>query len=124
MTRSGAEFGGVDEYEITFIDPSAADGMRTVARFAYARSAPVPGFDQRVTVLDKLTLESSGYNPLSYTYSYGSPVAHSVNHQLTGLYLRLAHGATTTSPAWWPRPPPSTADPCWCASPRPRDRKP
>lgn len=63
---------------------SADDGAGTVARFAYKRSAPTPGFEHRITLLDKLTLDSSGYDPVSYTYAYGSPAAHSVSRQLLG----------------------------------------
>jgi RHS repeat-associated protein len=63
---------------------SASDGMGTVARFTYARSKPVPGFETRLTVLDKLTLESSGQDPVETTYAYGAPVAHTVSRQLVG----------------------------------------
>jgi hypothetical protein len=63
---------------------SASDGMGTVARFVYARSKPEPGFETRTTVLDQLTLESSGYDPVTTRYTYGTPVAHSVSRQLIG----------------------------------------
>jgi RHS repeat-associated protein len=63
---------------------SADDGMGTVARFAYARSAPRAGVEQRITLLDRLTVESSGYDPVSFSYRYGAPVLHTVGKQLMG----------------------------------------
>ncbi|MGN6111283.1 MAG: RHS repeat-associated core domain-containing protein, partial [Kofleriaceae bacterium] len=63
---------------------SADDGKGTVARFGYGRSTPTPGIRQRTTVLTSLTLESSGYDPVSYSYSYGAPVMHSLGKHLVG----------------------------------------
>jgi len=63
---------------------SADDGMGSVARFRYARSAPRAGIEQRVTVLDQLTVESSGYDTVSFGYSYGAPVLHTVGRHLVG----------------------------------------
>jgi len=63
---------------------SADDGKGSVARFGYAHSEPRPGIEQRTTVLDTFTLESSGYDPVSYSYRYGAPVLHSVGKHLIG----------------------------------------
>jgi RHS repeat-associated protein len=63
---------------------SADDGKGTVARFGYARSTPVAGIRQRTTVLANLTLESSGYDTVTYSYSYGEPVLHSLGKHLVG----------------------------------------
>ena len=63
---------------------SADDGMGTVARFHYARSAPRPGIERRITLLDQLTVESSGHDAVTYGYSYGAPVLHTLGKQLLG----------------------------------------
>jgi RHS repeat-associated protein len=63
---------------------SAEDGVGTVARFRYVRSAPRAGMEQRITVLDQLTVESSGYDTVSYGYQYGPPILHTVGKQLVG----------------------------------------
>lgn len=63
---------------------SADDGKGTVATFGYARSAPQVGAAQRSTVLDTLTLESSGYDPVTYRYGYGASIVHSVGKHLVG----------------------------------------
>jgi RHS repeat-associated protein len=63
---------------------SADDGMGTVAKFAYARSAPGAGVEHRITVLDTLTVESSGFDTVSFGYRYGPAVLHSVGKQLVG----------------------------------------
>lgn len=63
---------------------SADDGAGTVARFTYERSTPAAGVEQRVTVLDALTLESSGEPAVTSTYAFTGPVTHSVSRQLIG----------------------------------------
>jgi len=63
---------------------SADDGMGTVLRFQYARSVARAGIEQRLTVLDQLTVESSGYDAVTYRYSYGSAVVHTAGKQLVG----------------------------------------
>jgi RHS repeat-associated protein len=63
---------------------SADDGMGTVVQFAYARSAPRAGVEHRVTLLDRLTVESSGFDTVSYSYRYGAAVLHTVGKRLVG----------------------------------------
>jgi RHS repeat-associated protein len=63
---------------------SADDGKGTIARFGYERSAAVPGSRQRTSVLASLTVESSGYDTVTYQYRYGAPVLHSVGKYLVG----------------------------------------
>ncbi|MGN6105469.1 MAG: RHS repeat domain-containing protein, partial [Kofleriaceae bacterium] len=75
---------------------SADDGKGTVARFGYGRSAPVPGIRQRTTVLASLTLESSGYDPVSYSYTYGAPVMHSAGKHLVGFASVDKHSPIVT----------------------------
>ncbi|MGN6104310.1 MAG: RHS repeat-associated core domain-containing protein [Kofleriaceae bacterium] len=75
---------------------SADDGKGTVARFGYGRSAAAPGIRQRTTVLTSLTLESSGYDPVSYSYSYGAPVMHSAGKHLVGFSSVDKHAPQVT----------------------------
>jgi RHS repeat-associated protein len=63
---------------------SADDGMGTVARFTYARTTPRAGIEHRISLLDTLTVESSGFDTVSYRYDYGAPVLHSIGKQLVG----------------------------------------
>jgi RHS repeat-associated protein len=62
----------------------ADDGKGTIARFGYRRAKPEPGIVYRYALLDSLTLESSGYEPVTYHYSYAHPVWHSVGRYLVG----------------------------------------
>jgi hypothetical protein len=57
---------------------AAHDGKGTNIGFAYRRSAPMPGIGQRMSLLDTLTVESSGYDTVVYHYDYGAPVLHSL----------------------------------------------
>ncbi|MEO7731145.1 MAG: FG-GAP-like repeat-containing protein, partial [Kofleriaceae bacterium] len=75
---------------------SADDGMGTIARFHYARSAPTPGIDQRITVLDQLTVESSGYDAVTFGYSYAAPVVHSAGKHLVGFGSVAKHSPQLT----------------------------
>jgi RHS repeat-associated protein len=62
----------------------AHDGKGTDVRFTYKRSAPAVGLGARIAVLDTLTVESSGYDPVTYRYDYGAPVVHTVGKHLVG----------------------------------------
>ena len=75
---------------------SADDGMGTAVHFSYKRSAPAAGVEQRITLLDTLTVESSGYDPVSYSYSYGVPVLHTVGKQLVGFASVEKHSPLLT----------------------------
>jgi hypothetical protein len=63
---------------------SADDGKGTVLRFGYARAKPSPGVIRRHAVLSDLTVESSGYDAVTYHYDYGTPVVHSQGKYLIG----------------------------------------
>jgi RHS repeat-associated protein len=63
---------------------SADDGKGTVLRFSYGRARPAPGVIGRHAVLAGLTIESSGYDTVSYSYDYGAPVLHSAGKYLVG----------------------------------------
>jgi len=63
---------------------SADDGRGTVLHFHYAHARPEPGERTRPSVLDRLTVESSGYEPVSYDYRYGEPRLHSEGRFLLG----------------------------------------
>lgn len=75
---------------------TADDGKGTIARFGYERSAAVPGIRQRTTVLASLTLESSGYDTVTYSYAYGAPVMHSLGKYLVGFASVDKHSPLVT----------------------------
>ena len=63
---------------------SADDGKGTVLRFSYGRVQPSPGIAHRYAVLTQLTVESSGYDSVTYSYEYGAPVLHTLGRYLVG----------------------------------------
>ena len=63
---------------------SADDGKGTVLRFGYGRVRPAAGIRRRYAVVNSLTVESSGYDTVSYSYDYGAPVLHTVGKYLVG----------------------------------------
>lgn len=63
---------------------SADDGKGTVVRFGYGRAFPVAGLAHRYATLTGLTLESSGYDTVSYSYAYSAPVLHTLGKYLVG----------------------------------------
>ena len=63
---------------------SADDGKGTVIRFGYGRIRPAPGIRRRYATLSSLTVESSGYDPVTYGYDYGAPVLQTVGKYLVG----------------------------------------
>lgn len=62
----------------------ADDGKGTVLRFDYERARPAAGLRQRHAVLAKLTVDSSGYDSVAYSYSYQGPRLHSIGKFLLG----------------------------------------
>ncbi|XXF78297.1 RHS repeat-associated core domain-containing protein [Myxococcaceae bacterium GXIMD 01537] len=63
---------------------TADDGRGTVLRFEYARGPAVPGTLQRQSLLAALRVESSGHEPVRYTYDYGEPTLHGEGRFLVG----------------------------------------
>lgn len=63
---------------------SADDGKGTALHFTYGRARPGPGLIRRYAVLAGLTVESSGYDTVSYSYEYEAPVLHTVGKYLIG----------------------------------------
>jgi YD repeat-containing protein len=63
---------------------SADDGKGTVIRFGYGRAFPAAGLAHRYATLSRLTVESSGYDPVSFDYDYGAPVLHTLGKYLVG----------------------------------------
>ncbi|MGH9889068.1 MAG: RHS repeat domain-containing protein, partial [bacterium] len=63
---------------------SADDGKGTVVRFSYGRSRPAPRANRRHSVLTGMTMESSGYDPVTFGYDYADPVAHTEGKYLVG----------------------------------------
>ena len=62
----------------------ADDGKGTVIRFGYKRVKPEPGIIHRYALLADMTVESSGYDPVTYKYEYAQAVWHSLGHYLVG----------------------------------------
>lgn len=75
---------------------AAHDGKGTDVSFGYKRSAPVAGFGQRLTLLDTLTVASSGYDTVTYRYDYGAPVTHSLGKHLVGFASVDKHAPLVT----------------------------
>ncbi|WP_437966603.1 RHS repeat-associated core domain-containing protein [Sorangium sp. So ce260] len=63
---------------------AADDGKGTVIRFDYGRVRPAPGVNHLYSVLASMTVESSGYDPVTFTYEYGAPVWHTEGRYLVG----------------------------------------
>ncbi|WP_437972808.1 RHS repeat-associated core domain-containing protein [Sorangium sp. So ce295] len=63
---------------------SSDDGKGTVVHFGYGRVRPAPGVNQLYSILTSMRVESSGYDPVTYTYEYGSPVWHTAGKYLVG----------------------------------------
>lgn len=63
---------------------SADDGKGTAVHFDYGRVRPAPGVTQLYSLLASMRVESSGHDPVTYGYDYGSPVWHSVGKYLVG----------------------------------------
>ena len=63
---------------------SADDGKGTAIRFGYGRVAPAPGIIRRYATLTSMSVESSGFDPVTYHYDYGAPVWHSLGKYLVG----------------------------------------
>jgi RHS repeat-associated protein len=63
---------------------TADDGKGTVLGFTHGRAMPSPGLGHRQTLLESLTVESTGYDTVTYTYNYESPTFHSTGKFLVG----------------------------------------
>lgn len=63
---------------------SADDGKGTVVRFGYGRARPAAGINRRHAMLTALTVESSGYDPVTFSYDYAGPVMHTIGKYLVG----------------------------------------
>ena len=74
----------------------ADDGKGTVIRFGYGRAFPAAGLAHRYATLTELTVESSGYDPVSYDYDYGAPVLHTLGKYLVGFTSVDKHSPVVT----------------------------
>ncbi|ATB30277.1 RHS repeat-associated core domain-containing protein [Melittangium boletus] len=63
---------------------TADDGKGTVLSFEYGRAPAEAGVRQRATVLKKLVVDSSGADPVTYTYQYSGGRVHSKGLHLLG----------------------------------------
>lgn len=77
-------------YHLTLTRPSmglmtsADDGRGTRLSFSYERAPAEEGIGHRPSVLAELTVESSGYDAVTYQYTYEGAVTHSVTRALLG----------------------------------------
>lgn len=62
----------------------ADDGKGTIIGFGYGRVRPVPGVSFLYSILESMTVTSSGYDTVTYDYDYGAPVWHSAGKFLVG----------------------------------------
>ncbi len=62
----------------------ADDGKGTIIKLGYKRVRPEPGIIQRYALLAEMTVESTGYDPVTYRYDYAQAVWHSIGHYLVG----------------------------------------
>ncbi|WNG50642.1 hypothetical protein F0U60_45830 [Archangium minus] len=78
---------------------TANDGMGSLLRFSYGRAPARPGVAQRAVVLSALDVETSGYDPVRYTYDYEGATVHTVGHHLLGFttVTRTAPSQTHTA---------------------------
>jgi RHS repeat-associated protein len=73
---------------------AADDGKGTVARFGYRRVKPEPGIVHRYSLLDSLTVTSTGRGTVTNRYQYAAPRWHSLGRYLVGFA-----STTKTSPS-------------------------
>ena len=111
------------------------DGKGTAVTFAYQRAAAEPGLRQRPSLLTSLTVETAGYDPLAFTYSYGAPRMHTVGRFLVGFGEVAVDGPQSRDQVSfhhddrsWPRSRPASpsihAHRASSSSPGPRTRRP
>jgi len=91
-----AESISLDSPQVALLE-TADDGRGTVLTFAYQRSLATPGSRQRQSVLSSLTVASSGYDAVTYSYAFGSPYLHSSGQFLLGYQQVSATGPTTAT---------------------------
>jgi RHS repeat-associated protein len=84
LFRQGLAYSSALTQPGTGLISSMDDGRGTVFRFQYAKGPPSPGTRHRHSLLDVLTAESSGREPISYRYIYSSPTLHSRGRFLIG----------------------------------------
>jgi YD repeat-containing protein len=85
MFANGTQAMGIDlTTASTGLLRSADDGKGTVISFGYDRMAPSARILRRHSALTTLTVASSGYDAVSFHYSYGGPVMHTVGKFLIG----------------------------------------
>jgi RHS repeat-associated protein len=63
---------------------TADDGKGTVVQLGYKRVRPEPGIIHRYSLLESLTVTSTGHGTISYSYDYGRPIWHTVGRYLVG----------------------------------------
>jgi RHS repeat-associated protein len=62
----------------------ADDGKGTRLTFAYRRAEPASGVARRHAVLDQMTVDTAGYDPVTSAYDYDLPIVHSLGRYLVG----------------------------------------
>ena len=84
VTDSGKAYSIALEGPETGLMATADDGMGTVLSFQYARGPASPGIRHRYALLDRMDVQSSGYDVMSYDYRYEQPSIHTVGKFLLG----------------------------------------
>ncbi len=70
---------------------SADDGKGSVLTFGYGRAPAAPGVHQRSALLSTLSVQSTGYDTVTYGYFYDGAVLHSAGKFLVGYGSVIRH---------------------------------
>jgi RHS repeat-associated protein len=83
-TKDGQGYAVALDGPETGLMATADDGRGTVLTFGYGRTGAFPGQKRKHSVLASLSVQSSGYDNVSYAYVYGTPYMHRVGQFLVG----------------------------------------
>jgi RHS repeat-associated protein len=84
LTMSGGAWSLDLDDAATGLMVSADDGRGTLLSFDYARAPAASGSYQRHAVLNTVTIASTGYDTVTYSYSFAGPRVHSLGRFLLG----------------------------------------
>jgi RHS repeat-associated protein len=96
---------GQNAFAVTLSQPSAGllvsadDGRGGLATFAYERSRPTPGIQQRPPMLVQMAVRGVGLDDLTYRYDYDNALFHSQAQHLLGFGLVQMHTPTGVAEA-------------------------
>ena len=84
ITRDGHAYGLKLNRPGTGIMKNANDGKGTKLNFEYRRADVTPWIEHKLVMLDRMTIESSGYEDMNLNYNYEDPILHSAARFLVG----------------------------------------